>query len=338
MDQSGLPLSRRRLLGGLAAAPLATLLDGATPERGEGAACPKAQIAITLDLEMSRNFPAWDDLHWDYEKGNLNDDAKRYTVEACQRVKARGGKAHCFVVGRVLEQEKVEWLSQLAADGHSLGNHTYDHVNVLATKPEDVQFRFRRAPWHLEGKSAQQAIADNIRLCSTAMKTRLGIVPAGFRTPGGFAMGLADRPDVQKLLQEQGYRWVSSKYPAHPLGASGQQPTRDVLAGIVKAQEAAQPFTYPGGLIEIPMSPISDVNAFRNGRWRLDDFLGAIRLAVEWAIEQRAVFDFLCHPSCLGVVDPKLRTIEMICDLARQAGNRAELVDLEAISRRAVNP
>ena len=62
----------------------------------------KAQIAITLDLEMSRNFPVWEEMRWDYEKGNLNDETKRYTVEACRRVKAPGGVLHCFAVGRVL--------------------------------------------------------------------------------------------------------------------------------------------------------------------------------------------------------------------------------------------
>ena len=43
----------------------------------------RALVAITLDLEMSRNFPTWDDTHWDYEKGNLNDETKKYTLEAC---------------------------------------------------------------------------------------------------------------------------------------------------------------------------------------------------------------------------------------------------------------
>ena len=51
----------------------------------------KALIAITLDLEMSRNFPTWETTHWDYEKGNLNDETKNYTAEACRRVKASGG-------------------------------------------------------------------------------------------------------------------------------------------------------------------------------------------------------------------------------------------------------
>src|SRR6266850_7972354 len=51
----------------------------------------QALIAITLDLEMARNFPHWDDTQWDYEKGNLNADAKNYALEAARRVKAHGG-------------------------------------------------------------------------------------------------------------------------------------------------------------------------------------------------------------------------------------------------------
>jgi hypothetical protein len=54
----------------------------------------KSLVAVTLDLEMSRNFPKWEDTHWDYEKGNLNDETKKYTVEACRRVKAAGGVLH----------------------------------------------------------------------------------------------------------------------------------------------------------------------------------------------------------------------------------------------------
>jgi hypothetical protein len=56
---------------------------------------------------------------------------------------------------------------------------------------------------------------------------------------------------------------------------------------------------------------------------------------VEWAIDHRAVFDFLGHPSCLYVVDPEFRTIDLICNLVKQAGNRAAIVDLGTIARRA---
>ena len=296
----------------------------------------KALIAITLDLEMSRNFPAWDETHWDFEKGNLDAATKRYSVAAARRVKDRGGVIHFFALGQTMEQEDVSWLREIVAQGHPVGNHTYDHVNVKATRPEDIQFRFKRAPWLIEGKTPSEVIEANIGLAESAFRNRLGITPAGFRTPGGFNDGLSDRPDLQVMLRKKGYSWVSSKYPAHPIaGASGKAPDEKVLAGIIASQRLAQPFVYPSGLIEVPMSPISDVTAFRSGRWPLESFLHAIEAGVNWAIEHRAVFCFLAHPSCLGVVDPSLRTIDLVCDRVRAAGDRAAIVDLNAIARLA---
>lgn len=291
----------------------------------------RALISITLDLEMSRHYPTWEQTHWDYEKGNLDDATKRYAVEAARRVKERGGRLHFFCVARVLEQEDVGWLQEIAEAGHPIGNHTYDHVNVHATRPEDIQFRFRRCPWLIAGREPAEVIADNIRLASAALTSRLGIEAAGFRTPGGSHAGLRDRANLQRMLIDQGYTWVSSLYPPHPAGPPGE----DVFADIVAAQAEAQPFVYPSGLVEVPMSPISDVTAFRSSRWELDAFLEATRRSVAWAIEQRAAFDFLAHPSCLVVADPEFAAIELICDLVEQAGDRAALVDLGAIAARA---
>lgn len=166
--------SRRQMLrrsaaavGGLAACGL-TRPAPAADER-------QARIAITLDLEMSRNFPNWESLHWDYEKGNLNAETKQYAVQAARRVKAAGGVLHFFAVGRMLEQENVDWAKELVREGHPIGNHTYDHVNVTATKREDLQFRFQRSPWLLGDQTTDQAIGENIRLCEAALQQRLGI-------------------------------------------------------------------------------------------------------------------------------------------------------------------
>ena len=300
----------------------------------EEPAAGKAQIAISLDLEMARNFPTWETTHWDYEKGNLNDEAKAYAVEAAARVKAAGGVVHFFLVGRALEQANVDWLKELVAAGHKIGNHSYDHVNLLAKTPEDVQFRFKRCPWLVEGKQPLEIIRENIRLCSAAIKSRLGVEPAGFRTPGGFADGLVGREDLQKMLKELGFAWVSGKYPQHKVGEVGKAPPKDVIDDIVRAQQAAQPFRYPTGLLEIPMAAISDIGAFRNGRWPLESFLQAIRAGVTWAIDNRKVYDFLAHPACLYVTDPKFQTIDLICELVNAAKDRAELVDLDTVAAR----
>ncbi len=309
---------------------------GLTAGTGIGArplkATTRAQVAITLDLEMSRHYPDWDDTHWDYEKGNLDRATKDYAVEAARRVRERGRRVHFFCVGRVLEQEDIGWLEEIVRNEHPVGNHTYDHVNVHAKTLDDVQFRFKRAPWLVEGKTPPEVIAENIRLCERAMRTRLDHAPDGFRTPGGSHDGLRGRPDVQAMLLEQGYRWVSSLYPMHTTGEVGRPPTEDVFDAIVAAQASAQPFAYPSGLVEVPMSPISDVNAFRTARWPRAAFLEAIRRSMGWTIENGATFDFLAHPSCLVVTDPEFEAIDLILDLVERAGDRADLVDLGAIA------
>src|ERR1051326_285817 len=98
-------ITRRHFLAASAATVASTALAEPPPK--------KALVAITLDLEMSRNFPTWETTHWDYEKGNLNDETKRYAVEAAKRVKAHGGVIHFFAVGRVFEQRSVDWLKDL---------------------------------------------------------------------------------------------------------------------------------------------------------------------------------------------------------------------------------
>ena len=323
MTTESIACSRR---GFMAASAASILTAGAVPAR------PKtAQIAITLDLEMSANFPNREDTHWNFEKGNLDDATKQYALEAGRRVRTFGGHIHYFCVGRVLEQPDISWLTQLAADGHPIGNHTYDHVNLLATRPQDLQFRFQRSPWLIDGMTVEQVIRENIRVTTMALKQRGDIDNRGFRTPGGFADGLNGREDLQRLLMDTGFRWVSSKYPGTLTGTPLQEPGPEVYADIVAKQPFAQPFVYPTGLIEIPMSPISDIGAFRTGRWKLKWFLEAIRVAVTWAIEHNTVFDFLAHPSCLVATDPEFQSVELICSMVRDAGDKARLVTLDEI-------
>jgi hypothetical protein len=321
-------VSRRQFFSAAAAGTVAAAAGFASlPQK-------KALIAITLDLEMSAEYPTRGMTEWNYRKGDLDADTKKYAVGAAKVAKDRGGLIHFFALGQTLEQEDVKWLKDLAAAGHPIGNHTYDHVNLLAAKPEDIQFRFRRAPWLIRGKTVAEVIEDNIATATEALKERCGITPSGFRTPGGFRDGLKDRADLQKMLLKQGFTWVSSRYPAHTCGRPKEQPGDAVYADIVRAQAAAQPFAYPSGLVEVPMSPVSDVNAFRTHYWKLDWFLKAVRLAVEEAIRTGGVFDFLAHPSCLVVEDPTFEAVKLMCDLVKDAGDKAAIVGLDSFAER----
>ena len=201
------------------------------------APAPKAQIAITLDLEMSAQYPRADMTEWNFQKGNLDEPTKKYSVDAARIVKQLGGRIHFFCVGRVLEQPDIDWLKQISKAGHPIGNHTYDHVNVLAKEPEQTQFRFRRAPWLVAGQSAEEIIRSNIRVTTIALKERAGIDVNGFRTPGGFSTALTGREDVQALLKESGFSWVSSKYPSHLSGEKGKRPGEEANRSRPSAKE-----------------------------------------------------------------------------------------------------
>ncbi|HZL91843.1 MAG TPA: polysaccharide deacetylase family protein [Pirellulaceae bacterium] len=286
--------------------PEALSLDYAFPKE------PRPRLAITLDLEMSAQYPKPGMTEWNYEKGNLDEATKEYSLKAARLVKKAGGVIHFFCVGRVLEQPDVEWLKELAKEGHPIGNHTYDHVNVKATKAEETQFRFQRAPWLVRGKTALEVIRENIRVTTESLEQRCGVKVSGFRTPGGFNNGLSDRPDLQELLLDLGFTWVSSKYPAHATVKAGERPGDEVFASILKAQEAAQPFRYDSGLVEIPMSPISDVTAFRAQKWTLQEFTKAIRMAIDWTVEKKMAFTLLAHPSCLVVEDPDIACNQLL--------------------------
>jgi peptidoglycan/xylan/chitin deacetylase (PgdA/CDA1 family) len=327
-------LSRRDFLAA-AGVGMALSVGALAEEKKPPVETQPALIAITTDLEMSMHYPKWDDVEWNYMKGNLDEPTKQYVVETARRVKANGGLIHAFLLGRTLEQENVDWLKEFLREGHRLGNHTYDHVNVWTQTPDALQFRFQRAPWLIEGKTAPEAIRENIRLTERAMQSRLAAAPNGFRTPGGHPNGLIGRPDLQKMLLDLGYRWVSSMAKVVPVAP--ENPTQADFDAIAAAQHASQPFVYPTGLVEIPMSPIGDVAAFRrkDKKWKVGDYLKMLEASLAWTIEHGGVFDLLTHPSIMMWEDPRFETYDLVCDVVKRSNGKAQIADLDAIARRA---
>ena len=298
-----------------------------------------ALIVISLDLEMAAGYPVKGKPRhtypWDYEKGNLNEETKQYTVEACRRVKAHDGVLHAFVVGRVFEQRDVGWLKGIHEQGHPLGNHTYDHVRITATNPGRLQYRFQRSPWLIDGQQPLEAVADNIRLCEIAMQHRLGVKPNAFGAPYGFADGIASHEDLQKLMLSLGYEFVTCKYAAVP-DLPLQKLEEQHFRAIEDSVEQHQPFYYPTGLLELPYVPVTDVGAFRGRNWTLDEYVHAIRRSIRRAIELRAVYNWCSHPSVLYVEDPEFRVIEAICEEVKASNGKAMIVDRSTAAARAM--
>ena len=176
-------ISRRQFFSAAAAGTVAGAAGFASLPRKR-----KALIAITLDLEMSAEYPKRGMTEWNYRKGDLDADTKQYAVGAAKVAKDRGGVIHFFALGQTLEQEDVKWLKDLAAAGHPVGNHTYDHVNLLATKPEDIQFRFRRALVDSR-KDRRGGDRGQHRDRDRRVRRDAASLPTASGHPGGFAMG-----------------------------------------------------------------------------------------------------------------------------------------------------
>ena len=66
-----------------------------------------------------------------------------YTEEILDGLRKKGVKATFFVIGKSVEEQK-EIIERMGEEGHLIGNHTYDHVNLgqLGKKEVCVQIEW----------------------------------------------------------------------------------------------------------------------------------------------------------------------------------------------------
>ncbi len=76
-----------------------------------------------------------------------------------------GGKATFFVVGSRVSAYQAE-LQRMVAEGHEIGNHTYDHKYITKLSGEQIQ--------------------SQVNQCSDAVQAATGVRPTLFRPPGGY--------------------------------------------------------------------------------------------------------------------------------------------------------
>lgn len=169
-------------------------------------------LSLTFDIEQCTNFPYWTCV-WDHLKGAVDAATKRYVGKLADVADEAGVKFQWFVLGSSLEDEDVDYLQRLVADGHAIGNHTYRHVNVKAQTIEQLQITYRNDPSLAAGfDSPLDVMRHEIRQTNSVMRERLGVTPRGFRTPGGSSTGLRDVPEVQDLLRGEGFAYASAHY------------------------------------------------------------------------------------------------------------------------------
>jgi peptidoglycan-N-acetylglucosamine deacetylase len=118
-------------------------------------------------------------------------------------LRAHGARATFFVVGRYVEA-RPELVRRAVADGHELGNHTFDHVDAAYERHDDV-------------------LRDQIARTSAAIEAAAGAAPRLIRPPFGKDVARVARlgrelelePTV--LWSAQGWDWDAT--PADEIAA-----------------------------------------------------------------------------------------------------------------------
>ena len=202
-------------------------------------------VALSYDLEMCAGYSPSMVNH-----GHIIPDLQKYTLTLCDIAESYDVILHFFYVTNGLEAENIDYLKEIINRGHVIDSHTYSHVS-LATDDEELL--------DSELKKANQLLAE-----------KLGIKSKVLRGPGGIINGLNDYPVAQKVILENGFRYVSSAYK-DPLTHNGfHYINSDYKRSLTDKdlQNAAQlttfdpPYRYQSGLIEIPMHGLTDRNWF----------------------------------------------------------------------------
>jgi peptidoglycan/xylan/chitin deacetylase (PgdA/CDA1 family) len=124
--------------------------------------------------------------------------SKEYTPAILEILKSRDVKASFFVTGKMVERYP-DIVKRMADEGHDIGNHTYDHFNLILLSNSRVE--------------------EQIEKGEDAIKSITGIKPALFRPPRCLM-----NKRIRTMILTKGYQivlWSVSAADWGPLKARG---------------------------------------------------------------------------------------------------------------------
>jgi peptidoglycan/xylan/chitin deacetylase (PgdA/CDA1 family) len=252
----------------------------------------RCAVALSYDLEMCAGYQPDRVNH-----GRIMPEAQDYTRELLRVAEEYGVQLHFFYVGNGLD-ETFGLLQEILERGHVLDSHTYTHLSL---RTPDVQ-----------------RLDAELALTNALFEQRLGWRSTVLRGPGGYPQGLDDLPENQRVILDNGFRWVSCR--------ADTTLYRQERPSILESAARDLPYRYPSGLVEIPIQGLMDRTFFewyRNvapdryeawrtqsgGRpvaddWRapwtpptaLEEWMEYHRQAVDFAYERRLVWVPVWHP------------------------------------------
>jgi peptidoglycan/xylan/chitin deacetylase (PgdA/CDA1 family) len=152
------------------------------------AADPAGRLLVCFDFEGAYGTPHKDEPY----------DQAANARAILDELARQDARAVFFVVGRMVE-EQPEVVASLAAAGHEIGLHGYEHDDLGRYDAEAVTL-----------------LDKNLARVSSLLEQMTGARPQAFRAP--YLLGPDSyRGDVYSVLREQGFRWVSNREVRYPV-------------------------------------------------------------------------------------------------------------------------
>jgi hypothetical protein len=265
---------------------------------------------------MCTNFPYRNSI-WDHRKGQIDAETRAYTIVQNAIAEQHQVKLTYFLVASALEDSDISYLQEMARAGYEIGNHTYSHVNVTATRVGDLRGIYATQPALVGERDVHGVVRDEIVAANRLIKQKLGVTPVGFRTPYGFSDGLDQQDWLRTALLDQGFLYASSRYFGWDLWDERLANVGMNEARILTDLRAAQPYRYSDGLWEIPIATPTDNHVFRPWRWPLNRWIELVKQLIDVSYEHGLLFDLCCHPAILAACDPESATLITAIEHAR---------------------
>jgi len=232
--------------------------------------------------------------------GHLNEDIEKYILRLAGLAEDHGARLQFFLEGNTMEDPPDLWI-EILKRGHAVDQHTYDHISLVNTPLDEI----RRQLTLTKDLLAERLNTDNI----------------GLRGPGGYAMGLHGRQDVQQVIVEAGIKYASTQDAYKPSKNPAFQPPTDERT--IEMLGDLQPCYYPTGLLEIPFCcwqdrSFFDVDVGGDPTRPVDDWIAYLKRAVDFVYDRGLFLTLTVHPSTGFKHDPEARYLGQLLSYCRE--------------------
>jgi peptidoglycan/xylan/chitin deacetylase (PgdA/CDA1 family) len=279
-------------------------------EMPEGIRCA---IALTYDTDMAGGYAPDLVCH-----GHTMPALQEYILKLCDTAEKFGVHLQFFQIGNGLADEDIGYLREMLGRGHVVDSHTYSHIPLIT---DDLA-----------------ALDHELALTNELFEKRLGWKSTVLRGPGGYYEGLRGKPENQRIIMKNGFRWVSCEWNRELIN----QP----LEYAIEAAGRDVPYAYNSGLIEFPLQGFTDrvwfetvkmedrarYDAWRakwghkavppgaRARWTtadaLDTWIDYNLAAADYAYEHGLLWIICWHPYSHYVHDPKNKMLPALLQWA----------------------